>query len=155
MLVSGQVTTERRVTVSFMLSCAHTGGVCCIDEFDGLKETDRASILEVMEQQTLSVAKAGLITSLTTRTSVFGAMNPRGDSRDSVTEQTNLSGPLLSRFDILLPVYDSKNSETDECVSEHILTNHQTWQSPEQVGLRCCCALSQHAFALAMLTCVL
>ena len=103
-----------------------------------------------MEQQTLSVAKAGLITSLTTRTSVFGAMNPRGDSRDSVTEQTNLSGPLLSRFDILLPVYDSKTSETDECISEHILTNHQAQHSPEQVGLRCCCALSEYAFALAM-----
>ena len=79
-----------------------------------------------MEQQTLSVAKAGLVTSLTTHTTVFGAMNPQGNARASVAEQTSLSGPLLSRFDILLPVYDAKNSDTDELVSEHILTNHQT-----------------------------
>ena len=114
---------------------AHTGGVCCIDEFDGLKEADKTSILEVMEQQTLSVAKAGLVTSLNTHTSVFGAMNPRGDGRDSVAEQTQLSGPLLSRFDILLPVYDSKDAEMDDSVSEHILTNHQLHNNPEvQVG---------------------
>ncbi|KAL0056459.1 hypothetical protein WJX82_011572 [Trebouxia sp. C0006] len=101
------------------------GGVCCIDEFDGIKEADKTSIHEVMEQQTLSVAKAGLVTSLTTRTTVFGAMNPRGNPRHSIAEQTSLSGPLLSRFDILLPVLDAKSSDTDELVSEHILTNHQ------------------------------
>ncbi|DBA67251.1 TPA: hypothetical protein ACH3X2_001560 [Trebouxia sp. C0005] len=101
------------------------GGVCCIDEFDGIKEADKTSIHEVMEQQTLSVAKAGLVTSLTTRTTVFGAMNPKGNPTDSIAEQTSLSGPLLSRFDILLPVLDAKSSDTDELVSEHILTNHQ------------------------------
>ncbi len=113
------------------------GGVCCIDEFDGIKEADKTSIHEVMEQQTLSVAKAGLVTSLTTRTTVFGAMNPRGNPRDSIAEQTSLSGPLLSRFDILLPVLDAKSSDTDELVSEHILTNHQMHRFADvQVGLR-------------------
>ncbi|KAL3154323.1 hypothetical protein ABBQ32_013806 [Trebouxia sp. C0010 RCD-2024] len=107
------------------------GGVCCIDEFDGIKEADKVSIHEVMEQQTLSVAKAGLVTSLSTRTSVFGAMNPRGNPKDSVAEQTLLSGPLLSRFDILLPVHDPKSSEADEVISEHILTNHQLHRSSE------------------------
>ena len=113
------------------------GGVCCIDEFDGIKEADKTSIHEVMEQQTLSVAKAGLVTSLTTRTTVFGAMNPRGNPRDSIAERTSLSGPLLSRFDILLPVLDAKSSNTDELVSEHILRNHQMHCFANvQVGLR-------------------
>ena len=84
-----------------------------------------------MEQQTLSIAKAGLVTSLSTRTSVFGAMNPRGQPKDSVAEQTLLSGPLLSRFDILLPVHDPKSAEADEIISEHILINHQLHRSSE------------------------
>lgn len=114
----------------------HAGGVCCIDEFDGIKEADKVSIHEVMEQQTLSIAKAGLVTSLSTRTSVFGAMNPRGNPKDSLAEQTLLSGPLLSRFDILLPVHDSKSSEADEVISEHILINHQLHRSSEtKVGM--------------------
>ena len=107
----------------------HAGGLCCIDEFDGIKEADKVSIHEVMEQQTLSIAKAGLVTSLSTRTSVFGAMNPRGNAKNSLAEQTSLSGPLLSRFDILLPVFDSKSSEADDIISEHILVNHQLHRS--------------------------
>lgn len=109
----------------------HAGGLCCIDEFDGIKEADKVSIHEVMEQQTLSIAKAGLVTSLSTRTSIFGAMNPRGNAKDSLAEQTSLSGPLLSRFDILLPVSDSKSSEADDTISEHILVNHQLHRSAE------------------------
>lgn len=122
---------NKHLVIDDFCASEHVGGICCIDEFDGIREADKVSIHEVMEQQTLSIAKAGLVTSLSTRTSVFGAMNPRGKPKDSVAEQTLLSGPLLSRFDILLPVHDAKSAEADEIISEHILTNHQLHRSSE------------------------
>ncbi|KAI7846329.1 hypothetical protein COHA_000166 [Chlorella ohadii] len=104
------------------------GGVCCIDEFDGIPEKDRAAIHEAMEQQSTHVAKAGMMVSLHTRCAVFATCNPgrnqRYNPRVPLASQLNISGPLLSRFDVVILLLDQMSPEWDETVADHILQTH-------------------------------
>ena len=98
------------------------GGVCCVDEFTTMNSQDRASLHEAMEQQTISIAKAGLVSTLNSRCTVVAAINPVGGKFvDGEEMKTRLGNPLLSRFDLILMLKDNKNSEWDRMTSDHIL----------------------------------
>merc|ERR1712118_259226 len=99
-------------------------GLCCIDEFHKMDEMTRAILHEVMEQQTVSLAKAGIVCSLNARTAILAAANPVGSSYDnkkSVVENLNLSGSLLSRFDLIYLVLDKRQEQYDRQLSKHLI----------------------------------
>ncbi|KAI9000301.1 MCM2/3/5 family-domain-containing protein [Gaertneriomyces semiglobifer] len=100
------------------------GGVCCIDEFDKMSDYTRSVLHEVMEQQTISVAKAGIITTLNARTSILACANPinsKFDEKLSVVENVNLPAPLMSRFDLCYLVLDRVNEEDDRRLAKHLV----------------------------------
>ena len=100
-------------------------GVCCIDEFGCIQEKDRTAIHEAMEQQSLSVAKAGLVCKLNCRATVLATTNPRGtyDTDATLTKNTGIGSPLLSRFDLIFVMLDSSDCERDSNVANHLLND--------------------------------
>ncbi|KMZ63164.1 Protein PROLIFERA [Zostera marina] len=108
-------------------------GICAIDEFDKMEESDRTAIHEVMEQQTVSIAKAGITTSLNARTAVLAAANPawgRYDLRRTPAENINLPPALLSRFDLLWLILDRADMDSDLELARHVLYVHQNMECP-------------------------
>eukprot|EP01025_Chloroclados_australasicus_P034441 TRINITY_DN3518_c0_g1_i4.p1 TRINITY_DN3518_c0_g1~~TRINITY_DN3518_c0_g1_i4.p1 ORF type:complete len:799 (+),score=88.53 TRINITY_DN3518_c0_g1_i4:182-2398(+) len=111
-------------------------GICCIDEFDKMEEGDRTAIHEVMEQQTVSIAKAGITTTLNTRTTIVSAANPaygRYDVNRSPEDNIAMPAALLSRFDLLWLILDKPSKDKDSELAQHVLTVHKTGKPPERV----------------------
>ena len=101
------------------------GGVCCIDEFDKMNESTRSVLHEVMEQQTVSVAKAGIITTLNARTSILASANPIGSRYNpelSVPQNIDLPPTLLSRFDLVYLILDRVDEKNDQRLARHLLS---------------------------------
>jgi replicative DNA helicase Mcm len=103
-------------------------GVCCIDEIDKMRPEDRVAIHEAMAQQTVSVAKGGIVATLNARTAVLAAANPafgRYDPYRNFAENVNLPITILSRFDLIFVLRDEPNPDTDKKISSHIAALHR------------------------------
>ncbi|KAF7517469.1 hypothetical protein G7054_g13799 [Neopestalotiopsis clavispora] len=101
------------------------GGVCCIDEFDKMSDATRSVLHEVMEQQTVSVAKAGIITTLNARTSILASANPIGSRYNPdlpVPQNIDLPPTLLSRFDLVYLILDRQDDNNDKKLARHLLS---------------------------------
>ena len=115
----------------FMLEAGATvlgdQGLVCIDEFDKMKAEDRSALHEVMEQQTASISKGGIVATLNARTSILAAANPmygKYDPFKNITENVNLPIPLLTRFDLIHVIRDKPSKEHDTKIAQHIINLH-------------------------------
>jgi len=102
-------------------------GLVCIDEFDKMRPEDRSALHEVMEQQSASIAKGGIVASLNARSSILSAANPMFGKYDifkNIYENVNLPIPLLTRFDLVFIVRDVPSQEKDRSIAQHIISQH-------------------------------
>ncbi len=104
-----------------------SGGEVSIDEFDKITDDDKSALLEAMESQTISIAKAGIVARFNTKTSILAAANPkygRFDTNIYPAEQFDIPPTLLSRFDLIFPIKDTMDEEQDKKIARHILVQH-------------------------------
>ncbi|CAG2178198.1 unnamed protein product [Oppiella nova] len=111
------------------------GGICCIDEFDKMSDSTRSVLHEVMEQQTLSIAKAGIVCQLNARTSILAAANPvesQWNKNKTITENIELPPTLMSRFDLIFLILDPQEEEYDRRLAKHLVSLYHRSRDDER-----------------------
>ncbi|RWS29004.1 DNA replication licensing factor mcm4-like protein, partial [Leptotrombidium deliense] len=114
------------------------GGICCIDEFDKMNDSTRSVLHEVMEQQTMSIAKAGIVCQLNARTSVLAAANPvesQWNKNKTIIENIQLPHTLLSRFDLIFLLLDPQNEAYDRRLAKHLVSLYYRSREEEEEEL--------------------